>query len=200
MDLRETQFNPQHLPSRDKFAFCLLEHQNPLTFSSTALLLTPISPLSSHISYFFLSALKGFLFFLFSSWASSLWHEVFSGGSAGKEFACNEEDLGSVPGLGRSPGGENDYPLQYSGMENSMDCIVHGVAKSRTWLSDFEREECRDICRHTLSRHSHSFPATLAHRWPVSRVFLAPKAEIFQSRDHILVTVITLEPSTVPGM
>ena len=137
MDLRETQFNPQHLPSRDKFAFCLLEHQNPLTFSSTALLLTPISPLSSHISYFFLSALKGFLFFLFSSWAFSLWHEVFSGGSAGKEFACNEEDLGSVPGLGRSPGGENDYPLQYSGMENSMDCIVHGVANSRTQLSDF---------------------------------------------------------------
>ena len=42
-----------------------------------------------------------------------------------------------IPGLGRSPGQENGYPLQYSGLENSMDCIVHGVAKSWTRLSDF---------------------------------------------------------------
>ena len=46
-------------------------------------------------------------------------------------------DLGSVLGLGRSPGEGNSYPLQYSGLENSMDCIVHGVAKSWTRLSDF---------------------------------------------------------------
>ena len=46
-------------------------------------------------------------------------------------------DLGSIPGLGRSPGEGNGYPLQYSGLGNSMDCIVHGVAKSRTRLSDF---------------------------------------------------------------
>ena len=46
-------------------------------------------------------------------------------------------DLGSILGLGRSPGEENGYPLQYSGLENSMHCIVHGVAKSRTRLSDF---------------------------------------------------------------
>ena len=39
-------------------------------------------------------------------------------------------DLGSVPGLGRSPGEGNSYPLQYSGLENSMDCIVHGVTES----------------------------------------------------------------------
>ena len=45
----------------------------------------------------------------------------FSGGSAGKEFACNAEDLGSIPGLGRFPGKGNGYPLQYSGLENSMD-------------------------------------------------------------------------------
>ena len=61
----------------------------------------------------------------------------FPCGSAGKESTCNEEHLGSVPGLGRSPGEGNGYPLQYSGLENSMDCIVHGVAKSRTQLSDF---------------------------------------------------------------
>ena len=58
-------------------------------------------------------------------------------GSAGKESACNAGDLGSIPGLGRSPGEGNGYPLQYSGLENSMDCTVHGVTKSRTQLSDF---------------------------------------------------------------
>ena len=46
-------------------------------------------------------------------------------------------DLGSIPGLGSSPGEEKGYPLQYSGLENSMDCIVHGVAKSQTRLSNF---------------------------------------------------------------
>ena len=49
-------------------------------------------------------------------------------------------DLGSIPGLGRSPGEGNSYPLQYSGLENSMDCIVHRVAKSRTRLSDFHNK------------------------------------------------------------
>ena len=56
----------------------------------------------------------------------------FPGGSAGKESACNEGDLGSIPGLGISPGGGKGHPLQNSGLENSMDSIVHGVAKSRT--------------------------------------------------------------------
>ena len=46
-------------------------------------------------------------------------------------------DLGSIPGLGRSPGEGKGYPLQYSGLENSVDCIVHGVAKRWTGLSDF---------------------------------------------------------------
>ena len=55
-----------------------------------------------------------------------------SGGSAGKEFACSVRDLGSIPGSGGSPGEGNGYPLQYSGLEDSMDGIVHGVAKSQT--------------------------------------------------------------------
>ena len=42
------------------------------------------------------------------------------------------ETLGLIPGLGRSPGERKGYPLQYSGLENAMDCIVHGVAKSQT--------------------------------------------------------------------
>ena len=53
-------------------------------------------------------------------------------GLAGKESACNAGDLGSIPGLGRSPGEGKGYPLQYAGLENSMDCIIHGVAKSWT--------------------------------------------------------------------
>ena len=57
--------------------------------------------------------------------------------TVGKESACNAGDLGSIPGLGRSPGEGKGYPLQYSGLENSTGCIVHGVAKSGTWLSDF---------------------------------------------------------------
>ena len=61
----------------------------------------------------------------------------FPGGSAGKESTCHAGDLGSIPGLGRSPGEGKGYPLQYSGLENSMDCIVRGVTKGQTWLSDF---------------------------------------------------------------
>ena len=57
--------------------------------------------------------------------------------SGGKESACDAGDLGSIPGLGRSPSEEKGYPLQYSGLENSIDCIVHGVAKSEAPLSDF---------------------------------------------------------------
>ena len=64
------------------------------------------------------------------------------GGSDGKESACNVGDLGSIPGLGISPGEKNGYPLQDSGGENSVDreawqAIFHGVSKSWTWLSDF---------------------------------------------------------------
>ena len=67
----------------------------------------------------------------------ALCHKGFPDSSVGKESACNEGDLGSIPGLGRSPGEGKGYPLQYSGLENSMNCIVHGVTKSRTRLSDF---------------------------------------------------------------
>ena len=56
----------------------------------------------------------------------------FSGGSAGKESACNAGDLGLICGLGRSPGEGKGYPLQYSGLENFRDCIVHEVSKSHS--------------------------------------------------------------------
>ena len=62
---------------------------------------------------------------------------AFPGGLEGKEFTCNAGDLGLIPRLGRSPGEENGYPLQYAGLEKSTYCLIHGVAKSRTWLSNF---------------------------------------------------------------
>ena len=59
-------------------------------------------------------------------------------GSAGTESASSVGDLGSIPGLERSPGEEKGYPLQYSGLENFMNYIVHGVAMSWTRLSEFQ--------------------------------------------------------------
>ena len=77
----------------------------------------------------------------------------FPSGSAGKESARNEGDLGSIPGLGRTPGEENGYQLQYSGLENSMDYIVHGVTKSWTRLSDFHFTSLL-LLQSTGSRHA----------------------------------------------
>ena len=84
---------------------------------------------------------------LFDSWVGKIpWRRDrlpppvilgFPCGSAGKESACNVRDLGSIPGLGRSSGEGKGYPLQCSGLENSMDGIVHGVTKSQTRLTDF---------------------------------------------------------------
>ena len=54
-------------------------------------------------------------------------------------------DLDLIPGLGRSPGEGKGYPFQCSGLENSMDCIVHGFAKSRTRLSDFQELVMKDL-------------------------------------------------------
>ena len=83
----------------------------------------------------------------FDSWVRKiLWRRdrlptpVFLGfpcGSADKESTCNEGDLSSIPGLGRSPGEGKGYPLQYYGLENSRDCIVHGVIKSGTLFATF---------------------------------------------------------------
>ena len=74
--------------------------------------------------------------------AGEMRHTSFTGGSEVKASASNAGDLGSIPGSGRSPGEGNGNPLQYSCLENPMDggawqVTVHGVAKSRTQLSDF---------------------------------------------------------------
>ena len=83
----------------------------------------------------------------FDSWIGKIcWRRdrpptpVFLGfpcGSAGKESSCNVGDLDLISGLGRSPGEGKGYPLQYTGLENSMGSIVHGVAKSQTRLRAF---------------------------------------------------------------
>ena len=82
-------------------------------------------------------------------------------GSDGKESTCNAGELGSIPGLGRSPGEGKGYPLQYSGLENSMDYIVHGVTKSSTQLSDFPKHRHFDIKPSFSSR-----PTQPSRCWP----------------------------------
>ena len=87
-------------------------------------------------------SLKGFEHYLVIMWnennCEAVWTFLgFSCGSVGKESTWNVGDLGLISGLGRPPGEGKGYPFQYSGLENSMDCIVHEVAKSRTWLNDF---------------------------------------------------------------
>ena len=62
---------------------------------------------------------------------------IWKDSDAGKESARNAGDLGSIPELGRSPGEVKGYPFQYSGLENSIDYIVHVVTKSQTRLRDF---------------------------------------------------------------
>ena len=87
-------------------------------------------------------------------------------GSAGKESACNEGDLVSIPGLGRSPGGGKSYPLQYSGLENSIDYIVHGVTKSQTRLSNLH-----------FHFYNSSVLKTLVKTWHIPRIRFKSYAE-----------------------
>ena len=92
----------------------------------------------------------------------------FSCGSAGKESTRNAGDLGSIPGLGRAPGEEKGYSFQYSGLENSMDCIVHGVTKSRTRLHDFHFHFQRGSRQDNFLARD---PETQSHRSPIQLGF-----------------------------
>jgi len=73
-----------------------------------------------------------------------------------KKSSCNAGDLGSIPGLGKSSREGNGYPLQYSGLENSMDYIVQGVTKHQTRLSDFHFHQYI-ICKYSLPFDSFPF-------------------------------------------
>ena len=118
-----------------------------------------------------------------------LWELGFPCGSAGKESACNARDLGSIRGLGRSPGEGKDYPLQYSGLENSTVCIVRGVTKIQTWLSDFHSHFLRPIFSPSRRRNRNKFSfswcpscwGTLSHK--VGK--LAPAAATLWPRQEV---------------
>ena len=80
----------------------------------------------------FLNVLFVCFFFFFLKKTNLFIQQGFPGSSTGNESACNAGVPGSILGLGRSPGEGKGYPLYYSGLENSMDCTVHGLAKSQT--------------------------------------------------------------------
>ena len=95
--------------------------------------------------------------------AFSCWFIVFSfpDSSVGKESVCNAGDPSLIPGSGRSPVEGKGYPLQSSGLENAMDCTVHGVAKPQTWLSNFHYHfpvaQWQGICLQCRSHRRHRF-------------------------------------------
>ena len=103
----------------------------------------------------------------------------FSCGSADKESACNARDPGSIPRLERFPGEGKDYPLQYSGLENSTDSIVHGVSKSRTRLSDFHLKMSLHIV-YNSPFSGMSFAKIFPHLWLLCHSFnVFHRAKVF---------------------
>ena len=99
----------------------------------------------------------------------------FPGGSAGKESACNVGDPSWIPGLGRSLGEGIGYPLQYSGLENSMDSTV---TQSRTRLSDFH------LTDESISQLSHSTDHTNPSRYLRVHKATAPTHPLLNGQDH----------------
>ena len=99
---------------------------------------------SSHCFFFQL------WFFLFHQALGSL--DFFPDSSVGKESAWNAGESGSISGSERSPGERIGYPLQYSGLENSMDCIIHGVAKNKKRPNNFHFRKLKALFYTTTSR------------------------------------------------
>ena len=126
----------------------------------------------------------------------------FPYGSAGKESACSVGDPGSIPGLGRSPGEGKGYPLQYSGLENAMDCIVHGVVKSWTRLSDFHIHTHTHT--HTRTQSQVQEVSCFSHRAKVgcSRLAVVLMTHHFLSfcrKNDAWDALPELPPSSLPG-
>ena len=110
-------------PTLQRPAFFIVQLSHPYRTTGKTIVLTIWTFLSQRISLLFNMLVRFVMGFPHSS--------------VGKESTCNEGDLGLIPGLGRCPGEGKGYPLQYSGLENSMDYTVHGVAKSQIRLSNF---------------------------------------------------------------
>ena len=120
----------------------------------------------------------------------------FPCGSAGEESVCNERDLGLIPGMGWSPGEGKGYPLQYSGLENSMDCTVHGVANSQTQLSDFHSYIFLEIVYNEtfLSYDMHECPVTSVvsnSLWPLCTV--ARQVSLSSTISQSLLKIMSIE-------
>ena len=106
---------------------------------------------------YFVSACFNFMFWIF------IRRFGFPCGSTGKESACNAGDLGLISGLGTSPGEGKGYSFQCSGLENSMNCIVHGVSKSQTQLSDFHFHFLVSVKLNSRSLHTFTFCLPLGY-------------------------------------
>ena len=104
----------------------------------------------------------------------------------GKESSCSAGDLGLILGMGRSPGEEKGYPLQYSGLENSMHCIVRGIAKSQTRLSTFHFHFAIYWTNNSLYYYCFSNKALTA---PVTRLF---QCHIYGVNEKLLSKLISL--------
>ena len=111
-------------------------------------------------------------------------------------------DLGSIPGLESSPGWGKGYPLQYFGLENSMDCIVHGVTKSWTRLSDFHCTSLLHLCRLlTVWIWVNSF-LTWSYGFPfyVTDIIISPYRAVMRNKlDHMKYLQLFLEHPTNTG-
>ena len=110
----------------------------------------------------------------------------FPCGSAGKESACNVGDQGSIPVLGRSPGEGHGYPVQHSGLKNSVDCIIHGIAKSWTWLSDFDFHGKILKKSHALFFNLFFFKAVKLEAWAQLLSVLLTPINVFHIESHCL--------------
>ena len=114
----------------------------------------------------------------------------FPGGSDGKESACNVGDLGSIPGLGRSPGEGIGNPLQYSCLENSMDrgdgkATGHGVAESRTEKLHFHSLSCITLPSKVHMVKALGFPVIVygCESWTIKRVRLSTEEFVLLNCD-----------------
>ena len=139
---------PQSFPSSGSFPMSWLFPPGGQSIGASV----SVSVLSMNIQGWFPLGLTGLIslqseelsrvFYNTTVWKHQFLGAQLPGGSDGKASAYNVGDPGSIPRLGRSPGEGNGNPLQYSCLENPMDggawcTTVHGVTKSRTWLSDF---------------------------------------------------------------